>query len=323
MTPYEQVYLDYAQCRSAPGIATCVPSTAALLRLTPKSQFVQYLHGIMLRWVNRPRAADSIFRGVDPLSGEMRGRIYYVTNYAGTLHALAEYERELAVVREGQDQYPGRLLLAFTHARALVGLGRPAEVLPLIEAAVKLPRDVRVSAGRTGAMTLYELRWHGYAGAADTLGARLLAWLDDRPAAEAGTDRGRHDRAVVLMATRHWAELLALTDSMALGDPGNVEVMRLRGVALAMQGKRAEAAAIERALERDTRPIRPADRCGFAPVCRRTARAYIAAALGDRARAVSLIDGWVFRNDTAAHFDLLGELLKDYAPFQDLTKPAG
>ena len=33
MTPYEQVYLDYAECRSAPGLATCVPATEALLRL--------------------------------------------------------------------------------------------------------------------------------------------------------------------------------------------------------------------------------------------------------------------------------------------------
>ena len=323
MTPYEQVYLDYAKCRSAPDIATCVPSTAALLRLTPKSQFVKYLHGIMLRWVNRPRAADSVFRGVDPLSGEMRGRIYYVTNHAASLHVLGEYERELAVVREGEVQYPGRLILAFTHVRALVGLGRPAEVHPLIEEALKLPRDLRVSAALTGAMTLYELRWHGYAGAADSLGAQLLAWLDARPAAEAGTERGRHDRAMVLMATRRWRELEAVTDSMARGDPGNVEVMRLRGVALAMQGKRAEAAAIDQGLERDTRPIRPADQCKFYFVCRRAARAYIAAALGDKARAVTLIDVWVFRTDIEAHFDLLGELLKDYAPFQEIAKPGG
>ena len=113
----------------------------------------------------------------------------------------------------------------------------------------------------------------------------------------------------------------AMTDSMARGYPGNVEVMRLRGVALAMQGKRAEAVAIEQALERDTRPIRPADQCKFYVVCRRTARAYIAAALGEQARAVTLIDGWAFRQDVAAHFDLVGELLRDYAPFQELERP--
>ncbi len=323
MTPYEQVYLDYVECRSSPGQATCVPSTAALLRLTPKSQFVKYLCGIMLRWANRPRAADSVFRELDPLSGELRGRIYFVLHHAGSLHALGEYDRELAVVREGQTQYAGRQYLSFTNIRPLVALSRLAEVDRAIDEAFRLRPDLRSSAAQTGALTIYELRWHGHATAADSLGARLMARLDARPAAEAGTAQGRHDRAVVLMATHRWSELQALADSMAPGDPGNVEVLRLRGVALAMQGQRAEAEAIEQALERNTRPIRPADGCAWWNVCRRTAQAYIAAALGDKARAVTLIDGWVFRADAEAHFDLLGELLRDYAPFQELAKPAG
>jgi tRNA A-37 threonylcarbamoyl transferase component Bud32 len=323
MTPYERVYLDYAECRSSPGIATCVPSTAALLQLTPKSQFVKYLHAIMLRWANRPRAADSEFRELDPLSGELRGRIYFVIHHAGSLHALGEYERELAVVREGQVQYPGRQYLAFTNVRPLVALGRLDEVDRAIDEAFGFQPELRSSAARTGALTMYELRWHGHANAAEALGNRLLAKLDARPAAEARTERGRHDRAVVLMAAHHWSALQALADSMATGDPGNVEVLRLRGVALAMQGRRAAAEAIEQALERDTRPIRPADGCPWWAVCRRSARAYIAAALGDKARAVTLIDGWVFRDGTEAHFDLLGELLRDYVPFQELAKPGG
>ena len=127
----------------------------------------------------------------------------------------------------------------------------------------------------------------------------------------------------MLLAAYRWSALQVLADSMAADNPGNVEALRLRGVALAMRGQRAAAEAIEHALERDTRPIRPIDGCQFWQVCRRTARAYIAAALGDKARAVSLIDGWVFRDVTEAHYDLLGELLRDYAPFQELIKPRG
>jgi hypothetical protein len=323
MTPYEQTYLDYAGCRSSPGLVTCLPSTEALLRLTPKSQFVKYLRAIMLKWVNRPNAADSAFRALDPQSGELRGRIYFVQHHTGSLHALGEYGRELGVVREGQTRYPGRQFLSFTSARALVGLGRLAEADRAIDDAFRLGPDLRSSAALVGAMTMYELRWHGHVGAADSLGARLLARLDARPASEAETERGRWDRAVVLMATHRWKELGALTDSMAPGDRGNVEVLRLRGVARAMQGDRAGAEAIDQALEQDQRPIRPADRCAFWAVCRRTARAYIAAALGDQPRAVSLIDGWVFRNAFEAHFDLLGELLRDYPPFQELARPGG
>jgi hypothetical protein len=192
-----------------------------------------------------------------------------------------------------------------------------------VDGAFTLPSDMRGSAAQAGALTMYELRWHGHSSAAESLGARLLARLDTRPPAEALTAEGRRDRALLLMAAHRWSELHVLADSMEVANPGNVEALRLRGVALAMQGHRADAAAIEQALERETRPIRPEDRCQFLRVCRRTARAYIAAALGDKARAVSLIDGWVFRDVPAAHFDFLGEQLRDYAPFQELIKPGG
>lgn len=323
MTPYEQVYLDYAECRSAPGLATCVPSTAALLRLTPKSQFVKYLRGITLRWVNRPRAADSAFRTLDPLSGELRGRIYFPIYHAGVLHALGEYQRELAVTQSAQAQYPGRLFLYHTMARALIANGRLEDANRLLDEAFGIGADMRSSPYRTATLTMYELRWHGHSATADSLGARLLKRLASRPAGEAENRQGQLDRADVLMATHRWGDLLALTDSMATGDSDNIETLRFRGVALAMTGKRNDALAIEQLLARDNRPARPVDRCNFWAVCRRAARAYIAAALGDSARAVSLIDGWVFRSDFEAHFDQLGEWLREYGPFQDLARPGG
>ena len=323
MTRYEQVYLDYAGCRSSPGLRACLPSTTALLELTPKSQFMKYLRGIMLAWANRPAAADSALRELDPLSGELRGRIYYFTNHAAALHELGDFERELAVARAGQQQHPGRLLLSFVTARALVALGRLAEAERMIEQGFNLAPDIRFSATQAGARLVYELRWHGHAGAADSLGAWLLTRLAARPAAVADGEPGRHDQAELLVATHHWAELSALTDSMAAGDAGNVDVLRFRGVALAMLGRRTEAQAIEQQLERDSRPIRPSDRCTFWAVCRRAARAFIAAALGDKARAVTLFDKWVFRYDVTAHFELVGELLHDYPPFLEMSKPAG
>jgi len=323
MTPYEQVYLDYAECRSGPELATCVPSTEALLRLTPKSQFIKYLRGIMLRWVNRPAAADSAFRELDPESGELRGRIYFPIHHATALHMLGEYQRELAVVQAAQTQYAGRLLLAFDRVRPLIALGRFDEMNRLIDEAYTLSPDVRGSGAMAGSRAMYELRWHGHADSADALGARLLAQLVTRPQPGASADALVHDRGELLLAAHRWSELLALTDSLAVGYPDNVLRLRNRGVALAMLGRRAEAEAIDQALERSTRPIVPADGCGFWAVCRRAARAQIAAALGDKARAMGLIDPWSFRTNYEAHFELLGELLKDYPPFQALIKPKG
>ena len=321
MTPYEQVYLDYAECRSSPELRTCVPSTESLLRLTPKSQFIKYLRAIMLRWVNRPAAADSAFRELDPESGELRGRIYLPMHHASSLHELGEYERELAVVRAAQVRYPNRLYLSFTNLRPLVALGRLDEVNRAIDEAFRLPSDLRGSAVLTGAKTIYELRWHGYPEVAETLGARLLARLQAQPPAQSAS--GQRDRAELLMAMHHWSALLAFTDSMATQYPDNVDRLRFRGIALAMQGRRTEAAAVMQALERSTRPIAPGDECQFWATCRRGARAQIAAALGDKGSAVSLFDPWFYKTDFEAHFDLLGELLKDYGPFRELIKPGG
>ena len=42
----------------------------------------------------------------------------------------------------------------------------------------------------------------------------------------------------------------------------------------------------------------------------------------DTARAVSLLDVRTF-NDISAHYDLMGEWLRDYPPFQEFVKPRG
>ena len=42
----------------------------------------------------------------------------------------------------------------------------------------------------------------------------------------------------------------------------------------------------------------------------------------DTARAVSLLDVRTF-NDTFAHYDLMGEWLRDYPPFQEFIAPRG
>ena len=42
----------------------------------------------------------------------------------------------------------------------------------------------------------------------------------------------------------------------------------------------------------------------------------------DKARAVSLLDVRTF-NDISAHYDLMGEWLRDYPPFQEFITPRG
>lgn len=134
----------------------------------------------------------------------------------------------------------------------------------------------------------------------------------------------RRGRLELLVATRQWAALESSADDVLREDPRSIIGLRMRGVALAMQGKRALALGVDSVLATATTPEQLADLCyGALPgACRRVARAYIAAALGDKACAVSLLDYRSF-NDNFAHYELIGELLRDYPPFQEYIRNRG
>ena len=324
LTPFEQAYVDYVTCKIEED---CVKATAEMARLAPKSQFTAYLNAITLRWVKRPSAADSILRSLDARSGELRGRIYLVHHHAGSLHVLEQYEREYAVMRAGLVQYPGRLFLAADHIRALIALGKLAEADRSVDSMFTLAPDQRSSALWFGANTVHELRWHNHPAEATALGEKLLRRMSALPRLEGDSSRvwlERRGRLEVLAATRQWAALESSADDVLREDPRSIIGLRMRGVALGMQGKRALALGVDSVLATATTPEQLADLCYSAlpGACRRVARAYIAAALGDKARAVSLLDYRSF-NDTFAHYDLIGEWLRDYPPFQEFIRNRG
>ena len=324
LTPFEQAYFDYAGCDIE---ERCVSATATMVRLTPNSQFTAYLHAITLRWANKPHATDSILRGLDPMSGELRGRIYLPLHHDGALHVLGEYERERIVMRAGRAQYPERLYLAIGEIRVLIALGQLGEADRAIDAMFALAPDTRSSALWFGVIAMYELRWHGHAAEADALGAKLQRRVTDLPPLASDASRDPIDlrgRLELLAAMHRWPELEASTGDILKSDAANIVALRLRGVAFAMQGKRALALGVDSTLASATTSERLVDQCysGIPGSCRRVARAYIAAALGDKARAVSLLDFRTF-NDIFAHYDLLGEWLRDYPPFQEYIKPRG
>jgi tRNA A-37 threonylcarbamoyl transferase component Bud32 len=322
LTPYEQAYLDYVTCGDRGDRSTCVESTRRMMERTPKSQFTAYLHAIMLRWDNRPAAAESIFSALDPRSGELRGRIYLPSHHARALHSLGKHERELAIARDGSAQYANRLFLAPDEISALIALGRLDEANRKIEAMFGLAPDLRSSAMRFAANAIYEFRWHGHAAAGDALGERLLARIARHSTSALSSTAAMLDNAEALAAMHRWAELERIADAALAADEYSVRGLTLRGIALAMQGKRSQALDVERTLARAVTPLRPVDGCTGAWRCREDARAYILAALGDKAGAVSLMDFRYF-NEQFAHYDLLGEMLRGFPPFEAFIKPRG
>ena len=122
LPPFEAAYLDYAECERS---SDCAAATAAMVHLTPQSQFTACVSAIQLRWNDQLDAADSIMRGLDPKSGELRGRLFLPSHHTGILHSPDMHDRQLVIARAARAQYPGRLYVAISDIRALIALAGP------------------------------------------------------------------------------------------------------------------------------------------------------------------------------------------------------
>lgn len=312
LTPFELGYLTFGVCRPRLQTAVCLQAARQMVAVAPRSHFAAYLLGIAERWTGHSHAADSILSGLDPEDGALRGRVYYYDHLGASLHSLGAFDRELTMARRARSAYPGRAYVCPIEIRALAALGRINDVNTRVTECLTMPADLQRTAGTISAGAVYELRAHGHTAAAAALSARLVAWLAARPAADAATPEGRLDRAEILMAAHQWNDLQLLADSLAAEKPKDMNAIRLKGVALAMRGHRAEA---ERLVAQTSAADQTTD-----PMAERRSVMFIAAALGDKARATSLTDVLGLSRDHE-HATLVYELLKDYPPFIERMKP--
>jgi hypothetical protein len=324
LSPYEAAYLDLLSCDRV--IEQCIEAASAMRRAAPRSQFAAYMTALVLRQINRPVGAESVFRTLDRRGGELRGRTNLYLHYASTELQLGHDSLALALAREGNAVAGSPIAFLYFEMAALARLRRFDEMTRTVDAAWALPAERRAGAARRAARVLYVLRHQGDSAQAEALGARLLAALATRTAPEAATARGRTERAGVLMATRRWADLEALTDSMTRAGDDRVPTLEARGVALAALGRREEAMAVASRLEHPTRPVRPEDGCSLAwRVCRTASRVMILAMLGQRAEAAALLEDRMYRIfvNSFADWDLLGEQLRGEPAFEAYVRGRG
>ena len=326
LSPYESAYLDLMSCDQQSGLTEqCFEATRGMRRAAPRSQFAVHLTALVLRQLNRPVAAESVFRTLDRRGGELRGRVTLYLHYASAELQLGHDSSALVLAREG-NLVVGRRALLYFELAALARMRHFDEMTRTFDSAWAAPPDRRVGVAARAAPVLYVLRHQGDSAQAETFGARLLAALDTRTAPEATSPRGRSERAAVLMATHRWAELEALTDSMTRAGDDHVPTLEARGVALAALGRREDAIAVARRLEHPTRPVQPADGCSLAwRVCRTAARATILAMLGQRAESASLLEDRMYRIylNWFADWGLLGELLRGEPAFDAYVRGRG
>ena len=285
----EEAYLDrvLAWCRGDWGAAYA--AAQRLRRAAPRSDESKAVVGYSALTMGRARESANAFAA---MARPFQTRTPYQW-YTEAAHALGDSRLERELGREMQQRFPEDFHGFLAEARSYLVDGKKDEALRILDRGI----------GRGGAAaTPGQLGWagaefdyHGHAEAARQMYARALEWYESR-ASGARTPAQRRGHAYGLAAAGRGAEAMAA--ARAFGDMSDdpIGALMLLGVAAATAGDRAVADSVDRLLNEMDKPgsaaasrIVPTQ---FSPSANGNfsfARARIAAAAGDTARAASLL----------------------------------
>ncbi|MFC1661358.1 protein kinase [Gemmatimonadota bacterium] len=275
-----------------------------------------YFLGLELLRLNRPREAVEAFANYDATMGSIY-REWEDTNaryWAEALHLLGEHSRELEVVTDVRRRFPEESRLIIAEIRARAALGQIPEVEGLVDEAIRSgARPAQVA--RIAAL---ELKAHENQDASPAILERALSYLTDQSAEVTATRAHRADVADILYWLERWDESQAISEELAREAPAGLDDLIYLGTLAAHRGDRQEAERISAEIASMELPY---DR-GYSTY----QRACIAAILGDKERAVSLLrqaheEGRAF---TAwLHIDSDLDSLRGYPPFEEFMRPKG
>ena len=288
--------------------ATALEASRQAMAASPRSDRLTLDDASFARRSGRLRDAITAMEKLDPARHE-RDRQYW-GNLITPYHLLGEYQRELDAVQRARTFFPGDLEMLTFEARALVGLGRVGQVSARVDEMERASGDSSLSfwidnVGR-------ELRAHGHRKEARAAFERGLHLYRALPLPQQQGRRG--NLAVLLGDLERYDEAWSIAKQLALENPDDAASQGNLGTLAAHRGDRAEAQRIDRLL---------ADRKGGAATLW---RARIAAALGDRDQPVTLYrlaleQGVGFDLGYSTHVDPAFEPVRNYAPFEELTRP--
>ena len=281
---------------------------------------LHYSYRVAMRASNlsRPREALDALLGPGMDSAHRRDAQNYWHMLALSYHQLGEYGNELDAARRARSHLPESRSAMSQEIRALTALGNSDGVRARLDTLLAMPREGWSHPAWAMIRAAEELRVHGQARAAREVAERAVDWHRSRPAEERNTPVRRWNLAYTLYFLERWEEVEAITAPLVAEFPNDEDYLGLLGAAAARRGNRVIAEAIA---------ARLAGLPGVVAVPGKTTiinRAKIAALLGDKARAVSLLkDAYGEAGTLELHTDIDFEDLRDYAPFQELTKPKG
>jgi tetratricopeptide (TPR) repeat protein len=282
-----------------------------MARLAPQSNFARYTAARSALFVKRMEEAKRGLLSVDINSPELGGVDRGYSDLCDVLHAVGEYDQQLALGREWGGhpgvQQPERAVGC--QATALAALGRTTEIGDRL-ARLLDPGPAGQSASIAQALrAVAELRWHGH----DSTAQRLSRAALERP----GAFLSVADQLTLLVYAGELERASAQADSVVRADPVNVMGLGWLG---ALAASRKDSAIASHALGRLERLVIPYDGGTIAHT-----RAGILAHLGRPDDAVQLLrqafaEGTSFQPASYhARFGL--EPLRGFAPFEAFVKP--
>ena len=298
--------------------AKALEESRKLAKLTPGTH-ASYGLAYQALMVNRPREAIEAMKAINPRVGWAQFWPFYWVVYARAYHVLGDHDKELELAREGRRLFPGSARTVNAEVTALAAHGRTDEVMKVLDESRALytasPRPLATPGG-TARIAADELYAHGFKEAAAALYGESVRWYESRPPDEKHTLRAPFALSLYCMAK--WDEAESIFKQLVAESPDNFNYRGYLGQIAAHIGDRHTAETVSDWLKNLTQPYLLGNNT--------YQRARIAAVLGDKEEAVSLLKAALLEGmglDMGVHTDPDLETLWDYPPFVELMKPKG
>lgn len=311
LSTFETQYLNRLLAWNRGDLQAVYAAAQEIGRMAPRSTFARYTAARSAIFVNRMAQARDGLLALDFDSPDLGGIQGGYGDLTDVMHLLGDHEAELKAAQEWRAHPRNQLPLRAggAEAVALVALGRLPEVSDMFPLFLTIRAEGNTRPTAFAIAIIRELRWHGADSLATHLSRVALERLDG--------DLTPNERLILRFGAGDIAGTAALADSLLRANPDNTQARGWHGAIAAIRGDRETAIADVELLARNVSRYDRGDRTAN--------RASIFALLGERARAVELLqqahlEGASFQSH-AFHARIGLEPLRGFDPFEEFVRP--